>query len=258
MSLGLVAERSERGRIVEARCGRLIAVAVAAMIGGCSGSMMPGPMSSTPSTSEEAAEKLAGAQPTKAAPGPQALLARAAGLVKAGRREEALTVLAKAPADPQTPIGRQVLARRGLLLLELGRPIEAEPALKAAVDPSRPDWRILSGLGTAAASLGRQKEAQQRYQDALALAPNHPSLLNNLALSNVLDRNAKEGERLLRQASKAAPAAPRLKENLAIVAGLKGGREAPPSEIREESDPQRVTGAPRPEGAPKKLAASAD
>lgn len=219
---------------------------------------MPGPTSSAPSTPEEAAEKFAGSPAMKAAQGPQALLARAAGLVKAGRREEALTVLAKAPTDSQTPIGRQVLARRGLLLLELGRPLEAEPALKAALDPSRPDWRVISGLGTAAASLGRQKEAQQRYQEALALAPNHPSLLNNLALSNVLDRNTKEGERLLRQASKAAPAAPRLKENLAIVAGLKGGREAPPAEIREEGDPQRVTSTPRPDGVSKKLAATAD
>ena len=195
---------------------------------------------------------------TKPVQGPKALMARAADLVRAGRREEALTVLAGIPADSKTPIGRQVLARRGLLLLELGRPLEAELPLKTALDPARPDWRILSGLGTAAASLGRQKEAQLRYQEALALAPNHPSLLNNLALSNVLDRNAKEGERLLRQASKFAPAAPRLKENLAIVAGLKGGREAPPADVRDDGAPQRVTEAPRKDGAPKKLAASAD
>lgn len=258
MSQGLFASGSPKGRLASVSYARLIAVAAAAVLAGCSGSMVPGPTSSVFPTSDDSPAQRAAPPPTKPAQGPQALLARAAGLVKAGRREEALTVLASTPADPNTPIGRQVLTRRGLLLLELGRPLEAEPALKAALDPARPDWRIISGLGTAAASLGRQKEAQERYREALALAPNHPSLLNNLALSNVLDRNTKEGERLLRQASKAAPAAPRLKENLAIVAGLKGGREAPPADVRDDGEPQRVTEVPRKDGAAKKLAATAD
>lgn len=148
-----------------------------------------------------------------------AALAYARALRAHDRKGEALAALDAAGAA--NPKDTRIAAERGLLALDLGQPARAEKLLRQAMDAKNPDWRIVSALGTALATTGRQKEAQAQYSKALALAPDQPSVLNNLALSYALDGKIAEAEQLMRKASRTGKGGP-MPQNLALVLGIAG------------------------------------
>ncbi|WP_204322246.1 tetratricopeptide repeat protein, partial [Streptococcus pneumoniae] len=65
-------------------------------------------------------------------------------------------------------------------------------------------------------------DAQKMYQDALKIAPGHPSILSNLGLSLALSRKLPQAEQVLRQAAAHPQADRRVRQNLALVIGLQG------------------------------------
>jgi Flp pilus assembly protein TadD len=151
--------------------------------------------------------------------------ARAAIAYARALRERGDAVQAMAHLDETAqvwPADRALIKERGLLALELGKMHKAEELLQQAQDPSAPDWRVHSALGTVLANRGQQREAQAQFARALALAPDHPAILNNLALSYALDGKAREAEELLRKAEKNPGSKPQVRQNLALVLGLGG------------------------------------
>jgi Flp pilus assembly protein TadD len=150
-------------------------------------------------------------------------LGYARGLKKEGRLKEALAVL-EAASSASAPPHRALIVERGLMSLELGQMAGAQKLLASVNDPKAKDWRVLSGLGVASASLGQQPEAQVYFQSALAASPNNATVLNNLAMSYMLDKKVDKAEQLLRRASKNAGTKPRVAKNLALAVSLKPAR----------------------------------
>jgi predicted O-linked N-acetylglucosamine transferase (SPINDLY family) len=94
----------------------------------------------------------------------------------------------------------------GLVLLDLGRPDEAEQAFRElhAIDPR--DHETLFHLAALAADRARYAEAAQLYRDALALAPDNPYLWLGLALAcRQLPGQMEESVRCLRKSLEIEP-----------------------------------------------------
>ncbi len=141
-------------------------------------------------------------------------------LKAAGRKRQALRVLQQASFFHGT--NREFAGEYGRLILSFGHASLAEKLLKAANDPAKPDWRILSALGTAAAKQGKYKVAISHYNKALTLSPQQPSVLNNLAMAHAASGRAAEAEFILRRAA-AEPSRPvKIEKNLALVMRLQG------------------------------------
>lgn len=151
---------------------------------------------------------------------PKAAIRYARLLRKSGEKAEAMAVLERASAR-SVP----VQAELGLMALEHGDAAKAEAMLLKALDPKKPDWRILNGLGASQAALGRPAEGVVYLRKANELKPNNPSVMNNLALALILDKKVEEGERILRKAVTTASERPRIKQNLALALSLKGDHQ---------------------------------
>ena len=175
---------------------------------------------------------------------PKLALRYARALKKAGRLKDALTVLETASAGT-TAGNRAMLVERGLLSLELGQAGEARQLLASAGDGKSKDWRVLSGLGIALATLGQHAEAQRFFQAALDLAPNNSTVLNNLAMSYLLDKKVDQAEQMLRRAAGGGDASPRVTksvtQNLTLTATL---RSAPPMASKLASETVRAETLP--------------
>lgn len=172
---------------------------------------------------EQAARPVEGAQKAGRPSGPAGAIAEARSLRKSGQKGQALARLEA--AQTQAPGDLALTRERGLLLLEVGQIDKAEPLLRQAIDPARPDWRIHSALGAALSAKGRQQEAQMELAKALQLAPDEPAVLNNLALSYALDGKSQHAEQLLRRASgqrASGETVQRTRQNLALLLGLNG------------------------------------
>ncbi len=103
---------------------------------------------------------------------------KARDLRTAGKKSEAMELLDKAAGADKDPA---LIGERGLLALELGQVDKAVTLLARAQNAAKPDWRMQSAYGAALSAAGRQKEAQDHFNKALAAAPGQPSILNNLA-----------------------------------------------------------------------------
>jgi len=77
------------------------------------------------------------------------------------------------------PMYAEAAGYLGVLLADLGRPGEALAPLERAVAARPGNAELLVNLGAVLAELGRP-EAEQRYRQALALAPDHALALSNL------------------------------------------------------------------------------
>lgn len=146
-------------------------------------------------------------------------LAYARGLRSGGKQKQALAVLDQ--ASDGSADNRQFLVEHGLIALELGEADKARTLLMRTEPAKSKDWRVLSGLGVAHASLGQQSEAQKYFGHALAIAPNNPIVLNNLAMSYMLGRKIDQAEATLRQAASGGEAKSRVAQNLALAVALK-------------------------------------
>lgn len=102
--------------------------------------------------------------------------------------------------------------------LERGEAIAAQK-LFAAIE--QPDWRVYSGLGVAASTLGRQSEAQAHFKQALQQSPNNQVVINNLAVSYMLERKPAEAEVVLKRVSATGKASAATLDNLALARVLK-------------------------------------
>ena len=120
-----------------------------------------------------------------------------------------------------SPAEHALQVEQGLLALELGQTEKAAKVLKAAAATPAKDWRVLSGLGVAESSLGRQKEAQRHFSKALELSPNNSAVLNNMAMSLLLERKVDQAEAMLRRASKGGSSSQQVTQNLALTKVLK-------------------------------------
>ena len=137
-----------------------------------------------------------------------------------GQKKEALAVLQQ--THPQNSQNREHLSEYGRLALELGQVSTAKQLLERADDPIKPDWRVVSALGTVLAKEGRYKEAIANFERARALAPGKASVLNNLAMAHALDGEAAKAEALLRRAADGEGSDARVRQNLALVLGVQG------------------------------------
>lgn len=187
-------------------------------VDGQSGSDNPAAMAKS-DTAEKVATTKAGAAKGEAAEA-EGTLALARSLRAKGDKAKALAELER--GRKEKPGDRELAREAGILALELGQLDRAKKSLMAALDPAKPDFHVLSALGTVHASSGNQQDAQANFKQALKLRPDHQPTLNNLALSYVLDGELAKAESTLKSASKTGASAQQVKENLALVLALAG------------------------------------
>ena len=150
----------------------------------------------------------------------EAALSYAKNLKAMGEKRRALAVLQQASIFHGN--SRELASEYGRLALEFDQIGVAGRLLAAADDPTNPDWRIISARGTVLAKQGKYKDAIPFYENALALAPDHPSLLSNLALAYAMNGEPKRAETMLRQAAATDRNSLKIRQNLALVLGLEG------------------------------------
>lgn len=136
-----------------------------------------------------------------------------------GRKREALAALQH--TSNYHAQNRELASEYGRLALELDQVQTAKQVLAFADDPAKPDWRIISALGTVAAKEGQNKEAVRLFERAMVLSNRNTSVMNNLAMAYALDGRAADGERLLREAA-AKGDSEKVQKNLALVLSLQG------------------------------------
>lgn len=106
------------------------------------------------------------------------LLEMAATLQAAGRHDQALEYLKR--CEQVAPDDHHVLVEEGKTLTDLGRLDEAERVLRRAVRVR--DAAAEYNLATVLDHLGRDAEARDRYEQALAIDPFHVRAMNNLGV----------------------------------------------------------------------------
>lgn len=144
----------------------------------------------------------------------------AAALRANGQHPQAVAVLQR------TSIGNvgdhEVAAAYGKALADVGRFEEATQVLSTAHSEDRPNWRVLSTLGSISDQMNNHTRARDFYHRALQIAPNEPSILNNLGLSYVLTKELALAETTLRKAASLPGADQRVHANLALALKLQG------------------------------------
>jgi Flp pilus assembly protein TadD len=120
---------------------------------------------------------------------------------------------------------REVASEYGRLALEFDQAGLAAQVLAAADDPAKPDWRVISARGAAAAKLGQYADAVPHFERALQLVPANASVMNNLAMAYAANGQADRAEELLRTALEQRPDDAKIRQNLTIVLGLRGQHE---------------------------------
>lgn len=146
-------------------------------------------------------------------------IARAHMLRTKGNYADAAKALAQlmlvAPDNPQ------VVGEYGKTLTQEGRPQEAVPFLKRALELQANDWTVYSALGVAYDQIDDHAKARQEYEQALALRPGAPEILNNYAVSRMLAGDLDGAQKLLAQASAADGSNDKIANNLALLASMK-------------------------------------
>nr|WP_272212893.1 tetratricopeptide repeat protein [Marinicella sp. W31]MDC2878819.1 tetratricopeptide repeat protein [Marinicella sp. W31] len=84
------------------------------------------------------------------------------------------------------------------------------------------DWRTFSQEGLILDQMGKPMEARMRYRQALALSPKNPEVLSNMAVSYVLTHDLNTAENYLREAIAQRDASSEVRINLALVLALQG------------------------------------
>jgi Flp pilus assembly protein TadD len=137
-----------------------------------------------------------------------------------GQHPQAVAVLQRASIGN---VGdHEVAAAYGKALADIGRFEEATQVLSTAHSEDRPNWRVLSTLGSISDQMNNHARARDFYHRALQIAPNEPSILNNLGLSYVLTKELVLAETTLRKAASQPGADQRVHANLALALKLQG------------------------------------
>lgn len=154
----------------------------------------------------------------------RASLDYAAALRANGQHPQAVAVLQRASIDN---VGdRDVAAAYGKALADIGQLEQASQVLAQAHSEDRPNWRVLSTLGSVSDQMGNHQRARDLYHRALQIAPNEASILNNLGLSYVLTKELTLAEETLRRAVALPGADPRIRANLELALKLQNKNPA--------------------------------
>ena len=213
--------------------GLLAAVTAALLAGACSGDLgllggEPMALASNTETSQPAKPEQSKSELNKAVEywakehkskptDLKAGLAYARNLKAAGNKDEAFGVMQSLALVHGG--NTELASEYGRLALDLGQVQVANQLLTMANDPVKPDWRVISALGTVQAKQGKFADAIPFYERALSMAPDQPSVLNNLAMAHAANGEPAKAEEILRRiAAKGGDA--RIQQNLAIVLGL--------------------------------------
>ena len=139
-----------------------------------------------------------------------------------GQRPVQIEVLRTAAG--QTAGDAKAQAVLGRAMLAAGDVPGANDALGRAVELNPRDPQALSALGATLDQQTRHVEAREKYQAALAIAPDDVGIMNNLAMSYALQGKLPEAEQTLRKAlaHPNSKSLPRVRQNLALVVGLQG------------------------------------
>lgn len=129
----------------------------------------------------------------------KAALAYARNLKAANRKQEAFGVLQTASILHGD--NKELASEYGRSALDFNQVQLAQSLLTMAHDPSNPDWRLISALGTVQAKQGNYAEAIPLYEQARAMSHDQPSILNNLALAYAADGQPQKAEEMIRIAA---------------------------------------------------------
>lgn len=115
-------------------------------------------------------------------------------------------------------------ARRGLAaaLLAQGQPTLAEKQAELCLQIDEHDYRALNVMGISLDMQGRNAEAQVRYRQGIALAPDFVPLRTNLALSLAITGQPQEAIALLVPIASGRNADGRTRQNLAFAYAMAG------------------------------------
>ena len=153
---------------------------------------------------------------------PQVAVNFSRALRRIGSKDEAGEVMQKAAmkfaGDPAINL------EYGKVLVESGRAFEAVRYLEDAATESPNDWNALSAYGVALDQIGEHKQARQKYNRALSIAPGAISVMNNKGLSFAIEGDLTAAAMTLRQAAATTRAGgdARIRQNLALVLALSG------------------------------------
>lgn len=107
----------------------------------------------------------------------------------------------------------------------IGNYPDALRTVRRAIQLAPNDWRTYSQEGLILDQMGQPMEARMAYRKALSLSRNNPEVLSNMATSYVLTHDLPSAEGFLRDAVKQRDADPDVRVNLALVLALQGKRD---------------------------------
>ena len=149
-------------------------------------------------------------------------LAYAESLAALGQKPQQVEVLRTSAT--QTIGDAKAQSTLGRALLAAGDMQGASNTLVRAVELNPRDPQALSALGATLDQQTKHVEAREKYQAALAIAPDDVGIMNNLAMSFALQGKLTDAEQILSKAM-AHPnskSLPRVRQNMALVVGLQG------------------------------------
>ncbi len=167
-------------------------------------------------------------------------IAYASALDELGQKPTQIEVLRSTASQTRSQAPAQL--QLGRALLAAGDFEGATDTLNHAVELNPRDPKALSILGAALDQQTKHAEAREKYQAALALAPDDLSVMNNLAMSYSLQGKLPEAEAILRKAAAHpnAKTTPRIRQNLALVVGLQGRFDEAKKIASEDLPPDQV------------------
>jgi Flp pilus assembly protein TadD len=117
------------------------------------------------------------------------LLSHAEELIDAGRVRDARRLLAQFIERKQ--LDGRMLPALAALYLRVGKPEQAIGTMRKAIDEGGPQPDLLNTLGLIFASLGREVESREQFEQALAIDESNVEALRNLAFT--LHRSGERG-----------------------------------------------------------------
>ncbi|MEQ8936513.1 MAG: hypothetical protein RIE56_12060, partial [Amphiplicatus sp.] len=100
------------------------------------------------------------------------------------------------------------------------------------------DWRALSAYGVSLDQIGEHEAARQKYDAALALAPEAASVMSNKGLSFALSGDLSSAVSVMRAAATSRKGDARIRQNFALVLALKGDLKEAERLARSDLPPQ--------------------
>jgi Flp pilus assembly protein TadD len=131
-------------------------------------------------------------------------------------------------------------ARRGLALalISMGQPTLAEQQLEAALLADGRDYRTLNAYGVVLDMMGRHAEAQAKYRQGIALAPDYLPLRSNFGLSLAISGQPQDAIAQLAPLASNSAADGRVRQNLALAYAMNGDLESCLQISRKDLDEQ--------------------